>query len=193
MSSTSSPIDFLLSRRSVKFVQAPAPSQEELEQILQAAMSAPDHGKLRPWRFKLIQGEAVGKRADTAFRAQAEAGSPVPEQKQQSVRGWLAEVPLMLAIACKLDHSNTKIPEDERLLATGAAVMNILNAAHALGYGAFWSTGLGTYTDAMPETLGFDSLEYRFMGFLAIGTPIDEQFPMTRPDHRQFVSEWTGE
>src|SRR5690606_12014414 len=141
--------DFLLSRQSVKFVQAPAPSQEELEQILQSAMSAPDHGKLRPWRFKLIRGEALRRLPDLAFQAQAEAGKPVAEEKQQNVRNWLADVPLMIAVACYLEHSNTKIPEEERVLATGAAVMNILNAAHALGYGAFWSTGLGTHTDAM--------------------------------------------
>ena len=193
MSSTSSPIDFLCTRKSVKFVQAPAPSQAELDQILQSAMSAPDHGKLQPWRFRLITGQAIGKLADLAMQALTDAGTPVAPEKERNVRNWLAEVPLLIAVACKLEHSNTKIPEKERMLATGAAVMNILNAAHALGYGAFWSTGLGTYTEDVPEALGFDALEYRFMGFLAVGTPIDEQFAQTRPDYRQFVAEWTGE
>lgn len=193
MSSTNSPVSFLLSRRSVKFVQKPAPSQEELAQILQSAMSAPDHGKLRPWRFKLIRDEAIGKLADLAVAANERAGKPLTPEKERVVRGWLSDVPLMIAVACRLEHSNTRIPEAERMLATGAAAMNILNAAHALGYGAYWSTGLGTYLEEVPEALGFDALEYRFMGYLVLGTPIDEQFPLTRPDYEQFVSEWTGE
>ena len=185
-------LDFLLSRRSVKFVQAPGPSNDELERILQAAMSAPDHGKLRPWRFAMIRGEALGKLADLAMSASRAAGLTILPEKEATTRRWLSKVPLLIAVACHLDHANTKIPEDERLLATGAAVTNILNAAHMLGYAAFWSTGLGTYVDEVAETLGFDGLDYRFMGYVAIGTPIDEPPAITRPDFRNFVTEWTG-
>ncbi|TEA77663.1 nitroreductase family protein [Allopusillimonas ginsengisoli] len=186
------PIDFLLSRRSVKFVQEPAPSSEELARILQSAMSAPDHGRLQPWRFKLIRGAAVGRLADTVFTLMEEAGSPIPPHKAEITRRWLSKVPLMLAVACKLDHANTKIPEEERMLATGAAVTNILNAVHMLGYAAYWSTGLGTYVDQVTDALGFDSLDYRFMGYIAIGTPIESGQAPERPDYHQFVSEWTG-
>jgi nitroreductase len=108
------------------------------------------------------------------------------------VREWLAGVPVIVALAQKIDHDNVKIPEQEQLLATGASVMNILNAAHMLGYGAFWSTGLGTYLEEVQEALGFDSLDYRFLGYLAIGTPACAVQPANRPDFREFVSEWTG-
>ena len=70
------PLHALTSRRSVKFLRAPAPKQDELEQILQAAMSAPDHGALRPWRFVLIRGEAIGKLADVAIGAVKRSGDP---------------------------------------------------------------------------------------------------------------------
>ena len=185
-------LDYLLSRRSVKFVQAPGPSDDELGKILQAAMSAPDHGKLRPWRFALIRGEAIGRLADMAISATKSAGVAMTPEKEATTRRWLAEVPLMIAVACHLDHSNEKIPEEERLLATGAAVTNILNAAHMLGYAAFWSTGLGTYVDEVAETLGFDGLDYRFMGYVAVGTPIRTLPPLSRPDYHEFVTEWTG-
>src|SRR5690606_1346431 len=185
-------LDYLLSRRSAKFVQAPGPSEDELSRILQSAMSAPDHGKLRPWRFSLIRGEAIGRLADMALAATKAAGRPLTPEKEANTRRWLDRVPLLLAVACKLDHSNTKIPEHERMLATGAAVTNILNAAHMLGYAAFWSTGLGTYVDEVGEALGFDSLDYRFMGFVSVGTPIDPPRTTPRPDYRQFVTEWTG-
>ncbi|HEY9278664.1 MAG TPA: nitroreductase [Eoetvoesiella sp.] len=187
-----SPVQYLLSRRSVKFVKAPGPTEEQLSLILQSAMSAPDHGKLRPWRFSLIRGEAIGRLTDLALNATKEAGLPLTAEKEASTRRWLAQVPLLISIACRIDHSNTKIPENERLLATGAAVTNMLNAAHMLGYGAYWSTGLATYIDEVNEALGFDGLDYRFMGYLAIGTPIQDAGAPERPDYHSFVTEWTG-
>ncbi|HLU15726.1 MAG TPA: nitroreductase [Burkholderiaceae bacterium] len=187
-----SAIQYLLSRRSVKFVQTPGPDDDELALILQTAMRAPDHGRLRPWRFKILRNDAIQKLADLAIRATREAGIEMTAQKEETTRRWLKEVPLMLAVACHIDHSNTRIPEDERLLATGAAVTNILNAAHMLGYAAYWSTGLGTYVDEVNEALGFDSLDYRFMGYVVLGTPIQSMTPPERPDYREFVSEWTG-
>ena len=186
------PIDFLLNRRSIKFVKGPGPTEEQLAQILQAAMSAPDHGKLRPWRFALIRGEAVGRLGELAIAETRKAGKPMTAEKDASIRAWLSDVPLLIALACHIDHGNAKIPEHERLLAVGAAVTNMLNAAHMLGLGAYWSTGLGTYVDEVNEALGFDALDYRFMGYLAIGTAdIPAEAPL-RPDYHDFVTEWTG-
>lgn len=189
---SSSPIDYLLSRRSVKFVQAPGPDDTELAQILQTAMSAPDHGRLRPWRFKVLKGAAIQQLADLAITATKAAGLDMSPEKEASTRRWLDQVPVLIAVACFLDHSNTKIPEQERVLATGAAVTNILNAAHMMGYSAYWSTGLGTYLDDVGDALGFDALEYRFMGYVSLGTPVRSLTPPERPNHTEFVSEWTG-
>jgi nitroreductase len=155
-------------------------------------MSAPDHGKLQPWRFSLIRGQAIAELADIAIAAIKASGKPYPAEKEANARRWLQNVPLLIAIACRLDHTNTKIPEHERMLATGAAVMNILNAAHMLGYGAFWSTGLGTYIDEVAETLGYDPLDYRFMGFVSVGTPTQAAPVPERPDFHNFVTEWRG-
>src|SRR3546814_10758981 len=83
---TVSPLHALTSRRSMKFLRAPAPKQEELDQILQAAMSAPDHGKLRPWRFVLIRGAAIGRLADRALDAVKRSGDPrMTPEKEKSV------------------------------------------------------------------------------------------------------------
>jgi len=183
-------LQLLLDRQSVKFVRAPGPNEQQLALILQAAMSAPDHGKLRPWRFSLIRQDVMPAFVDKLFATAQASATPIPAQKEENARRWLKDVPLLIAMACHRDHGNTKIPENERLLAVGAAAMNMLNAAHMLGFGAFWSTGLGTYIDEVNEMLGFDPLDYRFMGFLAIGTPIDPSLPMTRPDHRQYVKEF---
>jgi nitroreductase len=187
-------LNALNTRRSVKFLQAPAPTQTELAQILQAGMSAPDHGALMPWRYALIRGPAIAKLGNLAMKALEEANDPrLTPGKQKSVRAWLADVPLLIAIAQHIDHVNHKIPQQERLLAVGASVMNILNAAHILGYGAFWSTGLGSYVKAVQEALGFDAPNYVFLGFIALGTPGCAVQTIERGHFSCVVREWTGD
>lgn len=181
--------DVVLGRRSVKFVQSPGPTGAQLDLILQAALRAPDHGAVKPWRFVLVQGDDVPALVDVGVRAGIAAGRPLPQPKVDNARKWLSKVPLVIALGCRPDPAG-RIPEHESLLAVGAAVMNMLNAAHALGFGAFWSTGIGTYLDGVGEALGFDPLDERFMGYLAIGTPIDAPGPAERPDWRDYVSVW---
>jgi nitroreductase len=177
----------------MKFVRAPAPKPAELDEILQAAMSAPDHGSLRPWRFALVRGPAIARLTDIAIDAVKRNGDKrMTPEKEKSVREWTRSVPLLIAVAQKIAHDSKKIPEQEQLLATGAAVMNILNAVHMLGYAAFWSTGLGTYVEEVQDALGFDALDYRFLGFVAVGTPACAVAPAKRPDFREFVTEWEG-
>lgn len=186
-------VEQLIHRNSMKMVVAPAPSDEELALALQAAVAAPDHGKLTPWRFKLIRQEFMPQFADLAIRLRQQSEHPLPEEKLMATRQWLADVPMVIALACKIDYSNTKIPEQERIISTGCAVMNILNALHMMGYGAFWSTGLATYEDEFQVALGFDPLEYRFMGFLAVGTPKMPIPKKERKSYTEYVSEWKGE
>ncbi len=187
-----SAINYLLTRKSVKFVQNPGPSDDELAKIMQTAMCAPDHGRLRPWRFKIIRGDAINKLLEISLSALSEAGTPYSPEKEAATRRWLGNVPVLIAVACYIDHSNTKIPEHERMLATGAAVSNILNSAHMLGYSAYWSTGLGTYLEDVSDSLGFDTLEHQFMGFVSIGTPIKDLPAPQRPKYTDYVTEWTG-
>ena len=184
-------IDYLLDRNSMKTVAAPAPSDAELAQILQAAVSAPDHGGLTPWRFKIIRQESMQAFADFGIGLREASSEPQTPEKNLAVRAWLAEVPLIIAVGCHIDYSNTKIPESERMLATGAAMMNILNAAHMLGYGAFWSTGIATHIEDFQIGLGFDPLDYRFMGVLVIGTPKGEIPQKPRRPYTDFCEEWT--
>lgn len=182
-------LDALLGRQSVKFVQAPGPDDAQLDLILQAAMRAPDHGAIRPWRFALVRGANIPALVDVGVRAGEAAGKPLLERKVATARRWLAEVPLIIAIACAPDPTG-RIRETESLLSVGAAVMNMLNMAQALGLAGYWSTGIGTYLDGVGDALGFDALDYRFMGYVSIGTPIETPPPRERPDYRAFVTEW---
>lgn len=183
-------VQFITSRRSQKLVQAPGPTAEQLQQLLSAAVCAPDHSALRAWRFVLIEQENIPTLADLAIDATRRSGREITEQKEQNMRKWLSSVPLLIGLAYKISHDNEKVPEVEQTLSMGAAVMNIQNAAHMMGFSTYWSTGLGTYTDEVPEALGFDTLDYRFVGFLAVGTPSVTLPPAQRPDPWTLTTTW---
>lgn len=180
----------LTTRRSQKLVRAPGPNVEQVQQLLAAAVCAPDHSALRAWRFALIEQAEIAAFTDLAIDATRRWGREITAQKEQNTRKWLATVPLLIGLAYKISHDNEKVPEIEQTLSMGAAVMNIQNAAHLMGFSSYWSTGLGTYTDEVPEALGFDTLDYRFVGFLAVGTPIAVLGPAQRPDPMTLTTRW---
>src|SRR5689334_3317157 len=126
-------LELLLSRHSAGLLQEPAPDGAELDLILDAGLRAPDHGRLRPWRFVLIRGEQRAKwanrLAEAALARDAENGPLMAEKS----RAWVARTPLIIAVG--VDMKAGKIPEIEQLLSGGAAAMNMLNAIHLLGYG----------------------------------------------------------
>lgn len=183
-------VQAILSRRSNKMVQAPAPDAKQLQMILQTAMCAPDHASLRAWRFVIVEQKDIARFTDMAIDATRKSGIEVTAQKEQNMRKWLSEVPLLVGLAYQISHDNRKVPEIEQTLSMGAAVMNIQNAVQMLGFSSYWSTGLGTYTEDVPAALGFDTLDYRFCGFLAIGTPISPATPVDRPDVMTMTHTW---
>lgn len=183
-------IDSLLSRRSVKLVGAPGPSDEQVQQALSAVVRAPDHAKLKVWQLVLIRQPDIMALGEKSFVIQAALGNPVPDAKQASTRAWLADVPLLVALAYKIHHDHPKVPEMEQTLSMGAGVMNFQQAMHAMGFATYWSTGLSTFTEEMPEYLGFDTLEDQFVGFLAVGTPTQSVVPATPTDPWSIARHW---
>lgn len=176
------PVSELLSRRSVKLVGEPGPSDAQIEQALSAAVCAPDHAKLRVWRFALVRQPDIVAVGEKAISVLEDLGKPLPSQKQDATRAWLKDLPLLVAMAYQVHHDHPKVPELEQTLSMGAAVMNFENAMHAMGYSSYWSTGLGSYTDEMAEYFEFDSLDYQFVGYLGVGTPKNRVIPAERPD-----------
>jgi len=164
------PMDILLSRASVKELGEPGPSYADLRLIFEAAVRAPDHGKLRPWRFFVIRGAAREKLSElfvtSLLRREPGAGA---------------------AVVARMIEGH-KIPAIEQVLAAGAAAMNILNAAHALGFGAKWVTGANCYDADFRAGFGLEPGD-RLLGFIHIGT-IGTRVETTRPDPGAFVTEW---
>jgi nitroreductase len=182
-------LDPLLSRRSVGPLQEPAPEGADLDLILDAGLRAPDHGRLRPWRFVVIRGDARLAFAERLAEAAKERDPANAEALAERYRAWVRRTPMLIAVGAIIKPGN--IPEIEQLLAAGAAAMNMLNALHVLGYGGMWVTGPNTYDPNVNRLLGFEALS-RLVGFLTVGTPAPSSAPVpARPDRAAHFTEWT--
>ena len=157
------------SRSSAAKLGEPGPTREHLEQILRAGVRAPDHGRLRPWRFIVIEGSARQKLGD-AMADVLRAKLPESNEAQlASERSKALRAPTVVVVAARITKG--KIPEIEQVLAAGAAAQNMLLAAHALGYGAMWKTGGVAYDAKAKAVLGL-APEDHIVALLYLGTTV---------------------
>jgi nitroreductase len=186
------PLDPLLSRQSSSTLEDPAPQGADLDLILDAGLRAPDHGRLRPWRFVLIRGEARAALGDCL--AEAARDRQAPQAQIDRIRAWPLRTPLLIGLGAQI-RAGHAIPEIEQMLSAGAAAMNMLNAIHMLGYAGMWVTGANTYDPKVNAALGFQAPS-RLIGFLAVGTAKAPSSgaagPAPRPDRLAHVVEWSG-
>jgi nitroreductase len=171
-------LDFLLSRRSrpAKLLNAPVPGQEEVETLLTAAARTPDHGKLEPWRFIVLDNAAM-VRISTLVQARGAALGLDPEQIEKAVTAY-QNAPLAVVVVSSLKDS-PKIPDIEQVYSAGAVCLALLNAALAAGWGANWLSGWASHDrEFVTDAFGLAPQE-SVAGILHIGTA--KQVPPERP------------
>lgn len=184
-------LDALFNRVSVARLGEPAPTPEQRELLLRAALRAPDHGQLRPWRFLTIEGEAREALGELFARAELARDAQVPTAVLDKVRAMPLRAPLlMVVIACIREHP--KVPASEQLLAAGCAAHGILLAAHALGLGAIWRTGELSHDATVHAGLGLAGNE-QLLGFLYLGTPQGELRKPQPLEPAEFVAAWNSD
>lgn len=188
--STMNALEMLHTRESAAKLQAPAPDDSALKAILQAAVRAPDHGRLRPWRFIAIRGEALERFGDVlAQTLQARMPQATPDMLERE-RAKALRAPLIVAVAARVQRGG-KIPEIEQVLSSGAAAQNIMLAAHALGYAAMWKTGDPAYDPRVKKALGLEEGD-AIVAFIYLGTATGGPRPLPRPTAEEFLTEWRG-
>ncbi|MCC6946451.1 MAG: nitroreductase [Bradyrhizobiaceae bacterium] len=181
-------INLLKTRRSPRIpdLTEPAPSEAELETLLTIASRVPDHGKLAPWRFLVLSKQGRASLADSlaaCFRADHPEATPDQIEKEVS---RFRDSPLVVGVVSRA-APHVKIPEWEQVLSAGAACMNLVTAAHALGYGANWVTGWAAYDRRCLDLLKIAPDE-RVAGFIHIGTPIAALEDRPRPKLDEIVT-----
>jgi len=179
-------IEKIQQRQSTPLLAAPAPSQAEWAQIIQTATTAPDHGRLQPWQFRLIEGEGLNKLGDLFVEVQkqqcASKGAELTQQQSERTRGLPSRAPAILLVVAKIQE-NHKIPVVEQISATAAAAQNAQLALMELGYGCMWRTGDFAFYDGIKTGLGFASHD-EIIGFLYVGTP-QKKCPARIPQENQ--------
>lgn len=172
-------LDALLNRVSVPRLTEPAPNAAQREALFQAALRAPDHGQLRPWRFLTIEGQGREKLGELFAEAVQHKGA-ASQAALDKARAMPLRAPLLIVVVARLqDHF--KVPKSEQRLAAGCAAHAILIAAHAQGIGAVWRTGDMAFDAHVHKGLGLAENE-ELIGYLYIGTPLTE--PRTAPCFR---------
>jgi nitroreductase len=184
---TSTPLSLLATRRSGKprDLVAPGPDAAQLDQMLAIAARTPDHGKLAPWRFVVIDDrDALSRLLADAYRAER---PQAPRGDIDALDQFARQAPTLVVVLSS-PVTSSPIPLWEQELSAGAATMNLLHAAHALGFAAGWLTGWPTFSDAVRDGLG--AAPERIAGFVFIGTPSRPLDERPRPDPARTVSRW---
>ncbi len=168
---------FLARRRSASALtlRAPGPSADEIQTLLRLATRVPDHGKLNPWRFILIEGEAKD--------AVGEALADIARQRPDAAKATAALGKFNAPPLCILVVSSTKlgdIPAWEQIMSAGAVCTTLLNAALAMGYGANWITDWYAFDPDAKQAFGLIDGE-QVAGFVYVGTAGEPPLERVRP------------
>ncbi len=187
-------IELIQSRVSTPLLAAPAPTIEEWHHIISTGCSAPDHGKLKPWQYRLIEGPALKSFGEVLVQAQtktlADDGKAPTEQQIDRTKSLPLRAPAILAVVAQLQEDH-KIPVIEQISACAAATQNIQLALHSLGYGCIWRTGDFAYMDEVKKALGFLAKD-EIIGFLYVGTPEKKPAARTLQSIESCFSQWQG-
>jgi nitroreductase len=176
------PLGVLRHRRSTpsRLLGPPGPDAAQLRALLGCAVRVPDHGKLVPWRFIAIEGEARLSLGGFLARRALERDPAAAPAVVEKDRLRFSHAPLVLVVVGCLAPGH-KVPEQEQLLSGGAVCFQLLQAADALGFGAQWLTGWPAYDEAVLRRLGLSGNE-RVLGFIHVGTAREPVPERERPD-----------
>jgi nitroreductase len=157
--------------------------RELIEKLLDAAVQAPNHYKVRPWRFVVVRGDGLNKLGDVMAASQQERHPEFPLEAFDKCRTLPLRAPMVIAVGVDRP-SEAKVLEIENVCAAAAATQNLLLAAHAMGLGAKWRTGEWARDPMIKEFLGFES-DQHIIGFIYVGFPEFESEPVPRPSFEE--------
>ena len=187
----STPLSLLATRRSGKprDLVAPGPDNDQLRAMIEIAARTPDHGKLAPWRFVIVPAELRDRLAEVITTAYRTERPQAARLEIESLEQFARQAPALVVVLSS-PRTESHIPLWEQQLSAGAACMNLLHAAHAMGFAGGWLTGWSAYNDAVRDAFG--ASDEQIAGFLFIGSPAKQLEERPRPDLGKIISIWNG-
>ena len=161
-------LEAIETRSSAKKYADTVPTRVQVETVLRAAVRAPDHGLLAPWRFAVMQGESRALLGDAMAAALRERMPEADAETLERERSKAFRSPVLIAVAAS-PKAHPKVPEVEQLVAVGAAIENMVLAARGLGLATMWKTGSHAYHEDVKRALGFAGTD-TIVGFVHLGT-----------------------
>ena len=184
-------LDVLLTRKSIPALALtkPGPDTSEIESMLKAAHRAVDHGRLRPWRLFVIPENLRPEFLNLWLESLKRMAPDTTKEKLAAKRKAYASPPVVIVVGVKIERPS-KISETEQIISAGCAVQNVLNAAHAMGYGAILLSGKAVLDEQLKANFELDKDDY-LLGVIYVGTPrVKAPAPELNTDDRIF--EWKG-
>ena len=181
-------LQFLQQRNSAPKLADPAPDAKAREQIFRAALRAPDHAWLRPWRFVTVEGERREDFGRVLEQCLLQREPEADDAARAKALNAPLRAPLLVVVAVRLSE-HPKVPAIEQRLSAGCAAQAILLATEACGYAGFWRTGAPAFDRNVMNALGLEKNE-EIVGFLYLGTRVGTAKPLPALDTGDFVCSW---
>lgn len=182
-------IELLLSRNSHPKLADPAPSGAARERIYQAALRAPDHAGLKPWKFIEFTGEGRQQLGEVFVKAELARNPGADLEATKRLAASPLRAPMVIAVAAKIQE-HPKVPASEQLLSAGCAAHGLLLAAEAEGYAAMWRSGSLCFDPLVKQELGL-KLTDELVGFIYLGKPLGRRKPLPEYEVNDFVEQWS--
>jgi nitroreductase len=163
--------DAIASRSMAKQLSGPGPSDEQIARLLEAADRAPDHGRLKPWRFVPVNGAEREIFANAVAEARRDQIPAFTDEQMEIEREKIRRSPSILVAGCVVHKDIARVPEIEQVIAVGAAVENLMLAANDLGIGAMWKTGPAAYSARVKAAVGLAADDH-IVAILHLGTKV---------------------
>lgn len=180
----------IASRQNVlpKRLVAPGPDARQLQQLMQAAAAAPDHGELRPWRFVLIPAAKRALLAEVFEAALLDRDAQATAEQRESAREKAHRAPLLMLAVARLGPTEPDMPALERMVSLGAALQNLLLLAHAMGFGAGLTSGQALQSPRLRELFKLQAGE-EAVCFVSVGTVTQRKPMRPRASPHEILSE----
>lgn len=181
-------VELMCQRVSYPRLDFPAPDNATLERVYQTALRAPDHMRLRPWRYLVVEGDARNALGELMCQAALQDEPELANSQQQKIRAMPLRAPIVIVAVCR-HNEHPKVPREEQVLSCGVGVGYMLLALQAEGFGGIWRTGhLATHSH-LAKGLALNEHE-SLVGFLYLGTPLGEPKPIPDLLTADFFHNW---
>lgn len=182
-------ITLLHERNSMGKLMGPAPDEAQRAALYRAALRAPDHQALTPWRFIEFTGKGLERLGELFAEAERADDPTIDERLLEAARKKPLRAPMVIAVIAKVTPDRPKVPVLEQVISAGCAAHGIILAAHAQGLGAVWRSGHYIFHDTVRQGLGVGEHD-QIVGFVYLGQLAGRYKPLPERDPADFVERW---